>query len=82
MTEQKLAMVELFVLIDDDSNWECGESVEKAIERFIDNVGTLDESEGFRIVKVKLSVPVPVIAEVSGIAPAVGEPMIMEVESA
>src|SRR5262245_11035177 len=68
--------VELVVLVDSCGDSAIGTDAEAAREAYEENVQALNECDGFRIVKVRVRVPLPEIAtlEVEALAPEIESP--------
>lgn len=56
--------LELHVVVDAQGDWACGDTDEAARENYAEAIGGLDASNGFRMVKVRMSVPLPETAEI------------------
>jgi hypothetical protein len=68
---QKYATVEVWVICDSDGDTATGGTPDEARESYEENVGPLNEQDGFRMVKVLIRVPLPetCIVEVEAQAP-------------
>jgi hypothetical protein len=66
--------VECFVLVDPNGDWAVGADADAARQSYADNIGALEECDGFRLVCVKLTVPLPRVVELTGLVPVVEEP--------
>lgn len=68
----QFATVEVVVLVDAEGQYDFGNDEDEARTNYEENVGALNETEGFRLVKIKVKVPLPEIAEieVEALAPA------------
>jgi hypothetical protein len=58
------AEVEVWVVVDQDGDYECAPSQSDAEERFTDNVS--EQPEGKRLVKLTVKVPLPTVIELAG----------------
>lgn len=77
----KMMEVEVFVMVDSDGSYVAHEDIgelENAYVERINDDGT-PATHGFRVVKVKLTVPLPVLIEVTGTIPADEEPSTLTV---
>ena len=63
--------VEVFVMVDEDGDYECGVDVDAATERFDDNVGG---TGGRRLVRLTVKVPLPTVISLTGEVEADPEP--------
>lgn len=61
---QAYATVEVFILVDTEGFWVTGDTADVARERYDDAAGSLNESDGFRLVRCKIKVPLPKVAVV------------------
>jgi|HubBroStandDraft_6_1064221.scaffolds.fasta_scaffold251313_3 hypothetical protein len=75
----KTTECEVWILVDADGNHSVGTDAERARGDYTDQIGALEETEGFRMVKVTLTVPMPVVPELTGSVPAIGEPSRLQV---
>lgn len=64
--------VEVFVVVDSAGDYACGVSIDAARERYEEDVQSLADAEGFRVVKCTLKVALPECVVLSGTAPANG----------
>jgi hypothetical protein len=66
--------IEVWILIDAAGDAVAGDDADHVRERYADQIGELADADGFRLVKVKVSVPLPVVigatAEVADDEPA------------
>lgn len=67
---QEKAKLPIWVVVDGDGNYEVGTDEGNARERFGDNIGPIDEADGFRIVRITLEVPLPNLIDVAAQAAA------------
>jgi len=58
--------IEVWVLVDENGEYECGADTETAAERYRDNVGEPDGTVTYRAVKLTVKVPLPTTIELSG----------------
>lgn len=58
--------VEVFVVVSSGGDYASGATEESACEAYDNDVGSLSEAGGYRVVCVKLSVPLPSVVQVSG----------------
>ncbi len=56
---------EVFIVVDANGDCAVGTTADAARESFDDNVGGLADGEGFRMVRVTVSVPLPEIIDVT-----------------
>lgn len=56
--------IEVYIVVDAEGNSAIGETKEQAIERYEEEVGSLNECDGFRIVRGGFKVPRPDVMEV------------------
>ena len=70
----KTMQIEVFVLIDADGSYIAREEYGDLATAYAEHVGELSAQDGFRVVKVKLTVPLPELIEVTGTIPADEEP--------
>lgn len=61
--------VEVWVVVDAEGQYAVGVDAETARRAYANEIGALEETEGFRLVKVGLTVPMPAVAELSGVVP-------------
>jgi hypothetical protein len=66
----KMCEVEVCVVVDADGNYAAGVDLESATQSYNDTIGALEAAEGFRVVYVKLSVPLPEAIVLVGEVPA------------
>jgi hypothetical protein len=57
---------EIWVLTDTNGDYAVGIDADEARVKYEEQIGELAVCDGFRLVKVSLSVPLPSVAEVSG----------------
>lgn len=75
----KTVEVEVFVLVDNCGDYSAASTIERAKEAYESDVQQLSDSEGFRVVRVKLTVPLPEIPELTGVVPAEGQAALVSV---
>lgn len=75
MTTKEL---EIFAIIDSDGDYAVGADRDEAAERYENNVGDIDDTDGFRIVRLVVQVPVPEVVTLSGEVSVVAEPVLTE----
>ena len=63
---------EIYVVIDQSGDYAVGNSADAAREKYEEDIGGLNECEGFRIVRMKVNVPLPEVVELTGTVPAQG----------
>lgn len=74
MAAAKTMTVEVWVIVDDASEYEVGTSESDAIERYKENVAEEDSgTRGIRRVKLSVTVPLPETIELAVAVPA-GDP--------
>ena len=56
----------MWVLVDENGDYECGNDADGAAERYRDNVGEPDGTVSYRAVKLSVKVPLPTAIELSG----------------
>lgn len=61
----EFATVEIWVVVDENGDYDVGNDIDTASERFNDTVG-FEKQTGTRQVKITLKVPLPTVLEVSG----------------
>lgn len=59
-------VIEFYLLVDNEGYAAIGFCADSAKENYTDNIGELSETEGFRLFKCGLAVPLPVPIEVTG----------------
>ena len=64
---------ELVIVVGADGEYAVGKDEATAREAFENDIGALNEQDGFRLVKVTVAVPLPAIPELTGEAPAEGD---------
>lgn len=55
--------IEVWILVDANGDAVASEDADHVRERYGEVIGELAEADGFRLVKVKVSVPLPVMIE-------------------
>ncbi len=63
--------VEMTVLVDANGDYAIGRDADEARANYTDQIGNLEDTDGFRLVVVKLSVPCPAPVELKGTAPEI-----------
>ncbi len=58
-----MADLELFVVVDQTGDFAVGQTAEEARNKYEEDVGALADAEGFRTIKINLTVPLPEIIE-------------------
>lgn len=53
--------IEVWILVDAAGDYVASDDADDVRERYADQIGELNECDGFRLVKVKVSVPRPVV---------------------
>jgi hypothetical protein len=73
---QQYATVEVWVIVDAAGDTAQGEDLQTAKEQYAERIGALEDSEGFRAVKVLVRVPLPetAVVEIEAEAPALEAP--------
>ncbi len=66
--------VEMWACIDSDGQYGVGHDADNARGNYADNIGALEDSEGFRLVRVTVKAPLPIIAELTGEVAEQGKP--------
>jgi hypothetical protein len=66
----KTATVEVWVLVDEDGDYDCAPDEGTAADRYADSIAAIDGTRGLRRIKVTLIVPRPAPIEVSAEVPA------------
>lgn len=64
------ATCEIFVCIDSEGQYAVGTDADLARQAYEEDVGCLNEQDGFRLVKVTLTVPLPKAVELTGTVPS------------
>lgn len=59
-------VIEVWVAVDADGDYECGADQAAAAERYRDCVCDPDGERGMRLVKLSVKVPLPTVIELSG----------------
>ena len=57
------ANLEIFVIVDAAGDFAVGTTLEAAKERYTDDIGPLEDAEGFRCIKLAVAVPLPAVIE-------------------
>ena len=60
---------EVWVLVDAQGDYATGTDEDGAKERYVETIGSLEESNGFRLYKLALHVPLPAVLELEGEVP-------------
>jgi hypothetical protein len=68
----KTCQVEVWVMVDDVGDYGVGRDDASAKEAYENDVQTISDAGGFRLVKVRLAVPPPAAVELAGAVPAEG----------
>ena len=55
--------LEVFVVVDANGDYATGTTADAAKEAYENDIGPLADADGFRVVRVNLSVPLPVVIE-------------------
>ena len=63
---------EVWLCVDSCGDYTCGKSIEEAIERYEDEIQPLAQSGGYRVVALKVKVPLPEEITLACEAPALG----------
>jgi hypothetical protein len=69
-----IAKVSGFCLVDAKGAYAFGTDQAAARTAYTETIGALEETDGFRLIKVTLTVPVPPILEMSGDVPELPAP--------
>lgn len=67
------ATVEIFCVVDSVGDYAVGSDADTARTAYEENIQSLDGSDGFRIVRVVLSVALPSIVSLTGTVPPQGD---------
>lgn len=76
----KTETVEVYVMVDSEGDYGAGVDPEGAAQCYADNVGDVAEKDGFRMVKILLTVPLPVEVVLTGTVPEQGTAVLASVE--
>jgi hypothetical protein len=76
----KTCECELFVVVDGCGDYAVGKTAEDAREAYENEVQALADAEGFRTVRLLVTVPPPEVVELAGTAPAQGAAALRVVE--
>ena len=73
---QEFATVEVWIVVDAAGDSASGRDLDEAKEHYTEQIGALEDSEGFRSVCVKVKVPLPEVCtlEVEAEAPEMEAP--------
>lgn len=72
-----LMTAEVFVLVDANGDYAVGNSREHAIEKYEEDIQAVADCEGFRLVKLDVSVPLPEAVTVDvNVPPGEGDPTV------
>jgi len=67
---QQTCECECWICVDAEGQYAVGSDEASAREKYTEDVGDLSEVDGFRLVKVSLTVPLPKPIELSGVVAA------------
>lgn len=70
---QQTTTVEFWVLVDSTGDYAVGKDADLAKEGYENDIQPVADAEGFRLVKVALTMPLPQVIEMTGTVPADGE---------
>ena len=62
----KTKTIEMYAVVDSDGDYEIGISEEDAIENYEGNVSSLKDVDGFRMIKIIVTVHLPEVVTVHG----------------
>jgi hypothetical protein len=65
----KTETLELWLCVAANGDYQTGTTEDEARERFVENIEPLEDTTGFRLVRLNLTVPLPVAIEASGTVP-------------
>lgn len=77
---QQTCEVELWVCVDSNGDYSVAKTDSDARENYESEVQNLADTEGHRMVKVTLTVPLPEVVELTGTVPADEKPAAMVVK--
>lgn len=66
MSATKTKVIELYAVVDNNGYYGFGLESDDAITNYEENIGELKEVDGFRMVKVLVTVPLPEVVTLSG----------------
>ncbi len=66
--------VEMWACVDSDGQYAVGHDADNARGNYAENIAPLEDSEGFRLVKVTVKAPLPIVAELTGAVSEIGDP--------
>ncbi len=66
--------VEMWCAVDSNGDYGLGKDQDAARANYNDDVGDIAECDGFRLVKITVKVPLPIVAELTGEVAEQGEP--------
>ena len=58
--------VDVWVVVDEDGDYDCGVDAGLAAENYANNIMTPDGTKGMRVVKLSVRVPLPTPIELTG----------------
>jgi hypothetical protein len=64
--------IEVWVMVDSAGDYAVGKDTEGAKEQYGNDIQAPEDAEGFRLVKLLLTVPLPEVVEASGTMPDEG----------
>lgn len=70
---------EVWLCVDQAGDYAVGVDAESARSAYAENIGALEDTEGHRMVKVIVTVPLPEVVELAGEAPATGKAVLTSV---
>jgi hypothetical protein len=73
------ATCNVFIVIDAAGDYAVGKDADAAREAYENDVGSLCDADGFRVVKLVVRVPLPEVVELAGEAPAHGTAALLSV---
>jgi hypothetical protein len=72
--------VTVFVLVDPQGDYTCGNEADQARFRYAEDVGPLEDSDGFQLVEVQITLPLPRVIQVQGVVAAAADPATLTVK--
>jgi hypothetical protein len=80
MSDNATVTVTVFVLVDPRGDYTCGTDADQARARYAEDVGPLEDGDGFQLVEVTITLPLPRVIQVQGIVAAAQGPATLTVK--
>jgi hypothetical protein len=80
MSAEQTVEVKVFVLVDPAGDYACGTEADQARSRYADDIGPLEDSDGFQLVEVTITLPLPRVIQVQGVIAAAADPATLVVK--